>query len=58
MSGGRTDRGVANAKSILELLGLAAVFGQRLRISVTGPDEDVVARRFAALLERHFDFAR
>ena len=54
----RTDSGNANAKSILELVGLAVGRGQRVRITVTGPDEEAVARHFAALFEQHFDFAR
>lgn len=54
----RTDRGVANARSILELVGLAVGRGQRVRITVAGPDEEAVALHFAALFEQHFDFAR
>ncbi len=54
----RAEGGDANAKSILELVGLAVGFGQRVRISVVGPDEEAVARRFAALFEQRFDFAR
>jgi phosphotransferase system HPr (HPr) family protein len=54
----RSDGGEANAKSILELVGLAVGRGQRVRISVSGPDEDAVARHFAALFAQHFDFAR
>jgi len=54
----RSDSGDANAKSILELVGLAVGRGQRVRISVTGPDEEAVARHFAELFEQHFDFAR
>ena len=54
----RTDSGDANAKSILELVGLAVGRGQRVRVSVAGPDVEAVARRFVVLFEQHFDFAR
>jgi phosphocarrier protein HPr len=54
----RSDSGQANAKSILELVGLAVGHGQRVRISVAGPDEEAVAKHFAALFEQHFDFTR
>ena len=54
----RTDTGGANAKSILELVGLAIGHGQQVRISVAGPDEEAVARHFAAMFEQHFDFVR
>lgn len=54
----RTDGGDANAKSILDLVGLAVGRGQRVRVSVAGPDEEAVAQRFAALFEQQFDFAR
>jgi phosphotransferase system HPr (HPr) family protein len=51
-----SDDGVANAKSVLELLGLAAGPGRRLEITVSGPDEAAVARRFVGLFEQHYDF--
>lgn len=54
----QTDSGAANAKSILELVGLAVGRGERVRVCVVGPDEEAVARHFAALFEQHFDFAR
>ena len=50
--------GDADAKSVLELVGLAAACRQELTIAVEGPDEEQVCAQFVALFESQFDFER
>ena len=47
----------ANARSVLELVGLALGPGHGISITVEGPDEVAMAERFVALFEKHFDFS-
>lgn len=54
----RDGTGVANAKSVLELMSLAICCDHTVSVSVDGPDEEAVARRFVSLFEQHFDFPR
>ena len=50
--------GEADAKSVLQLVGLAAACGQEIDITVAGPDADNVCARFVELFETDFDFDR
>ena len=54
----RDEVGQANAKSILELIGLALGHGHTVTIAVDGPDAAAVAERFVALFEKQFEFTR
>jgi phosphocarrier protein len=54
----RTASGQANAKSVLEMVSLAAGCGEQVAISVKGPDEEAVVQRFVALFETHFEFSK
>ena len=50
--------GTASAKSVLELMSLAICCHQTISITVEGPDEESVARRFVKRFEDPFDFTR
>lgn len=52
----REDNGsiVADAKSILSVLTLAAGMGVELRLEAEGPDEDVAAEKLAAMFADGF----
>jgi phosphocarrier protein len=54
----RTATGQANAKSVLEMVSLAAGPGEQVTISVKGPDEEATAHRFVGLFETHFEFSK
>lgn len=54
----RGDGEEVDVKSVLALVGLAAVCGQTLEITVDGPDEATVCERFVELFETNFDFER
>jgi PTS hybrid protein len=46
---------VANAASVLALMGLGAQGGDRVEVSATGPDAAEAVRRVQELVERNFD---
>ena len=48
--------GSCDPRSIMELLALCLEPGTKIRIRVTGPDEELVARDLVELFEKHFDF--
>lgn len=48
----------ADARSVLALMGLGIQRGDRVEISVTGPDEDAVCAAFVELFEKDYDFKR
>jgi len=53
-----TPTGKADAKSVIEMVSLAAGHGESVTITVKGPDEEAVAQRFVSLFEKHFDFEK
>ncbi len=50
------ESGDADLKSLLSLVSLGLQEGSRIRIQVSGPDEEAVCDRFVQLFETHFDF--
>jgi phosphocarrier protein len=48
----------ADAKSVLALMGLGIHCGDRVRISVSGPDEESVCGDFVGRFEQLYDFER
>ena len=51
------DREV-DAESVLGLMGLGLRAGDRVRISVEGPDAEAACRAFVELFEKNYDFER
>ena len=52
------DGSVANPASVLALLSLGLTCGDRVTISVDGPDEEELANKLADLFASHFDFEK
>lgn len=52
---GGTDDAVVNGKSVMGLMMLAAACGERLRVTLDGPDEDKALAAIEALFKRNFD---
>lgn len=50
------DRGHCDLRSVIALMTLALLPGDRVSIRVTGPNEEEVCRQLVALFETHFDF--
>jgi phosphocarrier protein len=44
-----------NGKSVMGLMMLAAAFGEKIRVVVSGPDEEKALRAFEDLFSRKFD---
>ena len=52
------DGQVADAKSMLALIGLGLACGSTVTIRIEGPDEEAACRRLIELFETEFDFPR
>ncbi|NLG13884.1 MAG: HPr family phosphocarrier protein [Lentisphaerae bacterium] len=52
------DGNVANPASVLSLLSLGLTCGDRVTITVDGPDEEAIANKLATLIASHFDFEK
>ena len=48
----------ADARSVLALMGLGIQCGDRVTVSVTGPDEKAVCAEFVSRFEQVYDFER
>jgi phosphocarrier protein len=46
---------VVNGKSVMGLMMLAAAFGEKIQVSIDGPDEDEALAKIEALFARKFD---
>ena len=46
---------VVNGKSVMGLMMLAAAFGEKVQITVEGPDEDQALRKIEELFRKKFD---
>lgn len=50
------DRGQSDLRSVIALMTLALLPGDRIAVRVTGPNEEEVCRQLVALFETRFDF--
>ena len=46
---------VVNGKSVMGLMMLAAAFGEKIQVTIDGPDEDEALAKIEALFARKFD---
>ena len=50
------EEGRCDPRSIMALLSMGLQRGTRVRVEVSGPDEEALCRQLATLLETEFDF--
>lgn len=54
----RSERGHSDLRSVIALMTLALLPGEKVTIRVTGPEEEAMCRQLVALFETHFDFPK
>ncbi len=50
------ESGACDLRSVMQLIALGLQAGARVKIFVSGPDEESMCRRLVELFETHFDF--